>query len=653
MKIYQNKSRSEPPTPRLLSAPREDAFASVVVFLVALPLCMGIAIASGVPVAAGLVTGIVGGIIVGYFAGAPLQVSGPAAGLTIVVYEFVQSFGWESLGIAVLIAGCLQLIAGLLRLGQWFRAVSPAVVQGMLAGIGVLILCSQIHVMVDDSPKTSGLANLVTIPQAVEKGLSWPEWQSATERQFRSRLLKQTGTLHEELNQIASSLTDRNSSSSSDVPPVQHGVVLKQEDVAQEVDQLAAAVNSFTTSSTDFDRSGELREIALQARQEITASTLSLKRGDIAAARQSSLSAAKSLSELQSALKDHSWAAKAGLLTLVILLFWSRFAPTRLRRIPAPLVAIAAVTALTAMLQLPVLSVDVPDNLWNELRFPTLTRWQRVPTVELIRMGVVIAIVASAETLLCATAVDQLQQRSRTNYDRELAAQGIGNIVCGCLGALPMTGVIARSAANVESGAQTRLSAILHGLWLLIFVSSLAFLLRMIPTAALAAMLVYTGYKLINPQAVRKLLKYGWGEVAVYAVTLITIVTTDLLTGVTVGFALAAARLLYRFSRLRVTLESHDAGSRTVLTIAGAATFLRLPQLAAELERVPPDTELHLDFEHLDHIDHACLDLLLNWARQHESQGGSMVIDWDSLHATFHGESRTGATNTPRQRNAA
>jgi len=652
MNVYRDHSNQRRTTQSLLAAPREDAFASVVVFLVALPLCMGIAIASGVPVAAGLVTGIVGGIIVGYFAGAPLQVSGPAAGLTIVVYEFVQSFGWESLGIAVLIAGCLQLVAGVLRLGQWFRAISPAVVQGMLAGIGVLILCSQIHVMVDDSPKKSGLANLVTIPAAVEKGMSLPEWQSTSERQFRSKLLKQTGVLHEELNQIASSLVDRNSSSLED-PKARQGIAVNQEDVAQQFDQLAAAVNQFSSTSTSFDQSGEVQKIAAEVQQQIAASTRSLERGDVTAAQQASLAAGESLGELRSALKDHSWAAKAGLLTLVILLVWSRFAPGRLRRIPAALVAIGAVTVLTATLHLPVLSVDVPDNLWDELRFPTLTRWQRVPTVELIRMGVVIAIVASAETLLCATAVDQLQQRSRTDYDRELTAQGIGNIVCGVLGALPMTGVIARSAANVESGAQTRLSAILHGLWLLIFVSSLAFLLRMIPTAALAAMLVYTGYKLINPQAVRKLLKYGWGEVAVYAVTLITIVTTDLLTGVTVGFALAAARLLYRFSRLQVTLESHDAGSRTVLKIAGAATFLRLPQLAAELERVPPDTELHLDFEHLDHIDHACLDLLLNWARQHESQGGSMVIDWDSLHATFHGESRTGATNTPWQRNAA
>ena len=171
-------------------------------------------------------------------------------------------------------------------------------------------------------------------------------------------------------------------------------------------------------------------------------------------------------------------------------------------------------------------------------------RWQRVPTAELLRFGLVIAIVASAQTLFCATAVDQLQKGSRTDYDRELTAHGIGNILCGALGALPMAGVIVRSAANIDAGAKTRLSTILHGTWLLIFVSSLAFLLRMIPTAALAAMLVYMGYRLVNPQAVRQLLKYGRGEVLVYAVTLVTIVTTDMLTGVAAGFAVSALRLM-------------------------------------------------------------------------------------------------------------
>src|SRR5688572_14498292 len=143
---------------------KQDFLASIVVFFVALPLCMGIAFASGAPVAAGLITGIVGGLVVGFLAGAPLQVSGPAAGLTVIVYGIVQQFGLEGLGPIVLAAGLMQVLAGLLRLGKWFRAVSPAVIKGMLAGIGLLILASQFHVMIDDKPKESGIQNLVTIP---------------------------------------------------------------------------------------------------------------------------------------------------------------------------------------------------------------------------------------------------------------------------------------------------------------------------------------------------------------------------------------------------------------------------------------------------------------------------------------------------------
>ncbi|MAC56168.1 MAG: hypothetical protein CME31_26810 [Gimesia sp.] len=639
MKVYQNNDRK---TATIFSAPKEDLFASIVVFLVALPLCMGIAIASGVPVAAGLVTGIIGGLVVGYFSGAPLQVSGPAAGLTIIVYEFVQSYGWETLGLAVLVGGILQLVAGVLHLGQWFRAVSPAVIQGMLAGIGVLILSSQFHVMVDDSPKENGLANLMTIPQAVEKGIPWPEWRSRSEYQARVRLLKRFGTLHEEQVQIQALFSEviKGAQFERSKNESRFDLLSRQKNVVRQVELLVDDLNQNPIFTSDSDSMGILRTTANQARKQVQTTMYCLQKGQSDKALQSLADAQDALENLLNSLKDHSWAAKVGLLTIVILFLWKVVAPQRLQLIPAPLVAITAATALAAFLHLPVLYVEVPDNLWSEVRFPTLTSWYNIPFLELIKMGVVIAVVASAETLLCATAVDQIQQRWRTDYDRELTAQGIGNIICGLLGALPMTGVIARSSANVEAGAQTRLSAIVHGVWLLIFVSTLAFLLRMIPTAALAAMLVYTGYKLINPQAVSRLWKYGWGEVVVYAITLVTIVGTDLLTGVIVGFVVSAARLLYRFSQLQTTFDIDKKEGKTVLKINGAATFLRLPQLAKELERVPVDANLHIDFERLDYIDHACLELLLNWAKQHESQGGSLVIDWDALHATFHSESR-------------
>ena len=161
-----------------------DALASVVVFLVALPLCMGIAIASGVPPALGLITGVIGGIVVGFLAGSPLQVSGPAAGLTVIVYELIQKHGIEMLGPAVALAGVLQLIAGSVKIGRWFRAISPAVIFGMLAGIGILIFASQFHVMVDDKPRGTGLANLLSIPQSFVKGFTPDKGSRITRRRL-------------------------------------------------------------------------------------------------------------------------------------------------------------------------------------------------------------------------------------------------------------------------------------------------------------------------------------------------------------------------------------------------------------------------------------------------------------------------------------
>ena len=493
---------------------RQDLLASIVVFLVALPLCMGIAIASGVPPAAGLITGIIGGLVVALFAGAPLQVSGPAAGLSVIVWELVQEYGLATLGVIVLIAGIAQLVAGLAKMGQWFRAVSPAVIHGMLAGIGVLIFASQFHVMVDDAPRGSGLANLISIPVAIIKGF---------------------------------------------------------------------------TPNTD---------------------------------------------------SVHFQAAMIGLVTLATIILWKPLVPGKLKVIPAPLVAVIVGTVAAMATGVSIARVEVPANLADAVQFPTIEQLTSI-SWPLISAGLALAFVASAETLLCATAVDKMHDGPRTRYDKELAAQGLGNITCGILGALPMTGVIVRSSANVEAGGKTRASAFLHGVWLLVFVAALPFILQQIPVAALAAILVFTGYKLVNVAAIRQLASYGKGEVFIYVATVATIVSVDLLSGVVLGIVLSLAKLLYTFSHLDIEAQERSDKNVVDLFLNGSATVVRLPRLARHLEQVPANTEVHVHLENLDYIDHACLELLANWEKQHELTGGKLFVDWDGLQARFRERSRS------------
>lgn len=494
----------------------KDLLASIVVFLVALPLCMGIAIASNMPPAAGLVTGIIGGLIVGFLAGSPLQVSGPAAGLAVLVWQLVEKHGAEMLGVIVLFAGLLQLIAGVLKLGQWFRAVSPAVIHGMLAGIGILIFVSQFHVMLDGRPIGTGIENLLGIPKAI----------------------------------------------------------------------------------IDAVRLGD----------------------------------------------HHLTAGELGVATIAVIFGWSSLAPKSLKVLPAPLVGVVFAMLAAAIFGLDDIKyVEVPNDVlgaaFNNL--PTLDKLWRITEPAILIGAVSIAFIASAETLLCATAVDQMHSGPRTRYDKELSAQGVGNAICGALGALPMTGVIVRSGANVEAGAQTRASAILHGLWLLIFVALLPWTLGYIPLSALAAVLVFTGYKLAYPKILPTLMKYGWGEVLIYAATIIMIVLTDLLTGVLTGLGMSLVKLLYSFSHLDIIKEETPAENRIDMRLKGSATLIRLPQLAAELETLKPNSHVRVHIEDLDYIDHACIDLLSSWDKQHRATGGSLEIQWEGLAQKY--QARTGA----------
>lgn len=518
---------------------RSDFLASIVVFLVALPLCIGIAVAVGVSPARALITGIVGGLVVGFFAGSPLQVSGPAAGLFVIVADIIvtqrerylaklgddtelaMGYALAALGVSVFLAGGMQIIAGRLRMGRWFRAVSPAVIKGMLSGIGALILVSQFHVMLDHvatwhgAPAHGGLQYLATIPEAILKCFSG---------------------------------------------------------------------------------------------------------GDT----------------------NHHLAALIGIVTIGTIVLWDRFAPQKINFIPGALLGILSATLVAMVANFEVVQLQVPSNMFSEVSLPSLAWGGFLTDSSIWLSAMVIAIIASAETLLTATAVDDMSRDLgiKSDYNRELTAQGIGNLLCGLVGALPMTGVIVRSSANVHAGAKTRTSTILHGAWLLLFIALLPQLLTLIPKSALGALLVYTGFKLLNPAQIKTLWKAGRSEVAIYLTTIALIVSVDLLVGVLVGVALSAANLLHRFSHLEINVASDEEAHRYFLRLTGAATFLRLPILADHLEQLPRDAELHVCFEGVTHIDHACFELLMNWAKAHVKDGGSLVMDWEMLHGKFQSDVR-------------
>ena len=654
-----NETEETAPTPDRQGPLRhwkQDTLASLVVFLVALPLCMGIALASGAPVSAGLITGIIGGLFVGTIAGSPLQVSGPAAGLTIICGEVIRQQGMPGLGLTVLAGGLIQLVAGILHLGQWFRAVSPAVIHGMLSGIGILILSSQFHVLVDDRPRPTALQNIAAMPESLIKGLHNSVWEDQPTRESHTRLL-----------QTANSLFDRQDSlrrrvEQSIQQPVGEPSVAgddgsfntfadQQQSLLREVEGIIQHSEISLTITDDDGKSRTFRELldTSQAAMKMAADKLrapSRSEGlELDSILGSQMAATESVSQLLSGIKRPDWAGRTGLLAVAVIVLWQLVARGYWKLIPAPLLAVVAATALVQFLDVPVLYVNVPDNLWTGIQLPTLAALKDMSISSILFSGMAVAVIASAETLLCATAVDQMHNGPRTRYDKELAAQGAGNILCGILGALPMTGVIVRSAANVQAGGRTRLSAILHGAWLLLFAWALTPVLRWIPTAALAGILVYTGFRLIDFKGLRHLWKANRPEALIFLTTVSVIVIEDLLTGVITGIVLSALKLLYRFSHLDVVSTVSELATtsrpRINMSLHGAATFLRLPKLASRLDLVPAGAELHVDLAHLEYIDHACLELFISWAKQHEVTGGELVMDWDSLHARFNASPKT------------
>ncbi|MGW5918167.1 SulP family inorganic anion transporter [Nocardia fluminea] len=458
---------------------RHDLPASIVVFLVALPLSLGIAVASGAPIAAGLVAAVIGGVVVGLLGGSVLQVSGPAAGLTVVVAESIAQFGWRTTCFIVVAAGVLQILFGLSRIARAALAVAPVVVHAMLAGIGITIALQQIHVLLGGSSHSTALRNLIELP-------------------------------------------------------------------------------------------GQL---------------LSLHGGD----------------------------ALVGAVVIAVMLGW-KYVPSKLRAVPGPLVAVLVGTVLS--LGLPeVERIALSGSVFDALGLPELPsgNWSAVAM-----MVLTIALIASVESLLSAVAVDKMHTGPRTNFDRELIGQGTANVVSGLVGGLPITGVIVRSATNVQAGARTRASTVLHGLWILLFSVALVGLVEQIPKAALAGLLIVIGIQLVKLAHIRLALRTG--DLLVYVVTVLGVVFTNLLEGVVIGLALAFGLLLWRVVRVQVAATPLPDG-RWQVHIDGSCTFLALPKLSGELAKVPAGVDVTVEMT-VDFLDHAAFEAIEDWQRQQESGGG-------------------------------
>ncbi|MGA4978625.1 SulP family inorganic anion transporter [Streptomyces cinereoruber] len=468
---------------------RQDLLASVVVFLVAVPLCVGVAVASGVPAELGLVTGIVGGLVTGLMRGSSLQVSGPAAGLTVIVFEAVSEFGVDTLGVIVLIAGLLQLAMGFFRIGRWFRAISVSVVEGMLCGIGLVIIAGQIYAAAGLKAPETGIGKITGLPRAFA------------------------------------------------------------------------------------DAFGSTEALA-------------------------------------------SLAIGAG--TIAVIVLWRRL-PKRIQAVPGALAAVVLATAVTLGLGLPVATVEV-EGLLGVVQPPGAEAFGELASPAIWGTIIAFALIASAESLFSAAAVDRLHDGPRTEYDKEMVAQGTGNTICGLLGALPMTAVIVRSSANVNAGAKTKASRVLHGVWLLLFAAALPSALALIPLPALAGILVHAGWKLIPFRQVAALWREHRGEAAILVVTAVAIVVVNMFEGVLIGLALAVVKTAWEASHAKLEVVDKGAGPIEAY-LTGNATFLRLPKILDTLESLPQDRPVELDLSGLHHLDHACRTALENWAERHSATG--------------------------------
>lgn len=485
-------------TPSLRDSWRSDLPASLVVVLVALPLCLGIALASGAPLSAGIVAGVIGGIVVAALSNSQLMVSGPAAGLTAIVLSGIATLGsFEAFLSAVLIGGVLQIVLSVVRAGVIGYYIPSAVIKGMLAAIGIILILKQ-------------------IPHAV-----------------------------------------------------------------------------------GFDADFEGDE---SFRQGNSANTFS------------------ALAELFHQIQPGALIIAA--LSLAILVSWTKPALKKLTVVPAPLLVVLLGIGVNlvfvrwwpalAVRSTHLVSLPVAERPADWLTFLTFPDFRALASLDTWRLGVTIAVVASLETLLSLEATDKMDPFKReSDTNRELLAQGIGNTLAGLVGGLPVTGVVVRSAANIDAGARTRWSAIVHGVLLLAFVLAIPTILNMIPLAALAAMLLFTGFKLASPALFRTSWSLGMSQFIPFVVTVVAIVMTDLLIGITVGLAIAAFFILAQYLRQPALRIVSPAGAvLTRFQLPDQATFLSKANIERTLSDIPDGSRIEIDGTNTARFDYDVLEQL-------------------------------------------
>jgi len=478
---------------------KQDLPAGLVVFLVALPLCLGIALASGAPLFSGLIAGIVGGLVVALFSGSHLAVSGPAAGLTVIVLNAITEIGsYQGFLLAVVIAGVLQLILGFAKAGTIGKYFPSSVIKGMLAAIGIILIIKQ-------------------IPHAL---------------------------------------------------------------------------------GYDADYNGDFQFIQSDSENSFTALFTAVNKINVGA-------------------------AIISLVSLVILLLWDKLKSTKIGIIPAPLIVVLVGIGLNMIFESAhqifvlrdehLVTVPVANSLKEFFTFFTLPDFSYINQPAVYKAAITLAIIASIETLLSIEAIDKIDPYKRdTPSNRELKAQGIGNMVSGFIGGLPLTAVIVRGAANVNAGAQSKMSAVIHGLFLLLSAIFIPNIINLIPYASLAAILLVTGYKLTNVSLYRSMLKVGANQFIPFIVTIVAIVFTDLLLGISIGLAIG---VFYVLKNNMQNTYSNNTKSRKEnepihIVLSEEVSFLNKASILKTLDELPEDSHVIIDGSRSRYIDYDVLEVI-------------------------------------------